>query len=39
METCPFCNLDKDNVVNTIIEETNNFFVTPSKGSLCTGYL
>lgn len=39
MKTCPFCNLDKDNVVNTIIEETNNFFVTPSKGSLCTGYL
>lgn len=36
---CPFCNLDKTDISNTIIEETNNFLITPSKGSLCNGYL
>lgn len=36
---CPFCNFDKTDIVNTIIEESTNFVVLPSKGSLCDGYL
>lgn len=36
---CPFCNLDKRDISNTIIEETSNFLITPSKGSFCNGYL
>ena len=39
MHTCPFCKFDDNDVSNTIIEETNNFFIIPSKGSLCEGYL
>ena len=36
---CPFCTLDKNDISNTIIEETKNFLIVPSKGSLCDGYL
>lgn len=39
MSNCPFCKLDKSNIVNTIIDESANFLVLPSKGSLCDGYL
>ena len=39
MEKCNFCNLNKDQLVNTIIEETNNFYITPALGSLVDGYL
>ena len=39
MNTCPFCKFDKTDISNTIIEETDNFFILPSKGSLCEGYL
>ena len=39
MYDCPFCKLDTNDISNTIIEETNNFFILPSKGSLCEGYL
>ena len=38
-ETCPFCNIDYEDVSNTIIEETDNFIIVPSKGSLVVGYL
>ena len=37
--SCPFCQLDSSDISNTIIEETKDFIVTPSKGSLCTGYI
>lgn len=36
---CPFCHLDFSVFSNTLIDETNNFLVIPSKGSLCDGYL
>lgn len=39
MKTCPFCNIDFNELCNTLIEETNNFFVIPTKGSLCEGYV
>lgn len=37
--TCPFCNIDCSNISNTIIDETANFIVVPSKGALVVGYL
>jgi len=36
---CPFCNMDYSNISNTIIDETENFIVVPSKGALVVGYL
>ena len=36
---CPFCNLDYLDIANTIIDQSENFLVLPSKGSLCNGYL
>ena len=39
MTNCPFCKLDKSNIVNTIIEESANFLILPTKGSLCDGYV
>ena len=36
---CPFCNINYNDISNTIIEQTDNFFILPSKGSLCEGYL
>ena len=36
---CVFCNIDNSKVENTIIDETDNFFVLPSIGSLIDGYL
>lgn len=36
---CPFCKFDNHDISNTIIEETDNFLIVPSKGSLCNGYL
>ena len=39
MDECVFCKLDRKDISNTIIEETNHFIVIPSKGSLCEGYL
>ena len=39
MSNCPFCKLDKSNIVNTIIEESANFLILPTKGSLCDGYV
>ena len=39
MNNCPFCKFDKNDISNTFIEETDNFFILPSKGSLCEGYL
>lgn len=36
---CPFCNIDYSDIANTIIEETYNFIISPTKGSLCDGYL
>ena len=36
---CIFCNIDTSKIENTIIEETNNFLILPSIGSLVDGYL
>lgn len=36
---CKFCNLDKNQVVNTIIEETKSFYITPAQRALVEGYL
>lgn len=36
---CKFCNLVPTETVNTILEETPNFIVTPSLGSLVDGYV
>lgn len=36
---CPFCNMDKTKTVNTILDETKNFYITPSLGSLTEGYI
>ena len=36
---CPFCNIDKTKLVNTILDETNYFYITPSLGSLIEGYI
>lgn len=37
--SCPFCNINFSDISNTIIEETKNFYILPSKGALCDGYL
>lgn len=39
MKKCVFCEIDEKKIENTIIEETNNFYVKPSLGSLVDGYL
>lgn len=39
MKKCVFCNIDNNKVENTIIEETNNFYVIPCVGALVEGYL
>lgn len=39
MTNCPFCNIDKNKIENTIIEETDNFYIIPTVGSLVDGYL
>lgn len=39
MIKCPFCNIDKAKIENTIIEETSNFFVIPAVGALVEGYI
>ena len=36
---CIFCNLDVGKTANTILEETKNFIVIPSVGSLTDGYI
>lgn len=36
---CNFCNLDTSKIYNTLLEETNNFFVIPTLGSLTEGYV
>ena len=39
IQKCPFCNIDKTELVNTILDETNYFYITPSLGSLIEGYI
>ena len=39
MDRCIFCNLDKTKIYNTILEETDNFIVVPTLGSLVDGYV
>ena len=39
MSQCNFCCIDKSKIYNTLIEETNNFIVIPSLGSLVDGYI
>ena len=36
---CIFCNIDNRKIENTIIEETDNFYILPTLGSLVDGYL
>lgn len=36
---CPFCNIDKTKIYNTVLEKTKNFIVTPTLGSLVDGYI
>lgn len=36
---CPFCNIDKNQIYNTILEETKNFIIMPTLGSLVEGYI
>lgn len=36
---CPFCDIDYTDISNTIIEETDNFLIVPTKGALVVGYL
>ena len=36
---CPFCDIDYSDISNTIIEETDDFIIVPSKGSVVVGYL
>lgn len=36
---CVFCNIDNSKIENTIIEETDNFYILPTLGSLVDGYL
>lgn len=36
---CPFCDIDYNDISNTIIEETDNFIIVPSKGAIVVGYL
>lgn len=39
MLKCPFCNIDKSKFENTILEETQSFYVIPALGSLVDGYV
>lgn len=39
MKGCPFCNLNTKNIENTILEETENFYIIPSLGALVDGYI
>lgn len=39
MEECIFCKLDENKIANTIIEETENFYIKPSLGALVEGYI
>ena len=34
-----FCDIDHSKIENTIIEETNNFYIVPTLGSLVDGYV
>ena len=36
---CIFCDIDHSKIENTIIEETENFIIMPSLGSLVDGYI
>ena len=39
MKECIFCNIDEDKIYNTILDETDNFVVVPTLGSLVEGYI
>lgn len=39
MRNCIFCNLDFNNIENTVIYETENFRVIPTIGALVDGYV
>lgn len=36
---CIFCNIDDKKIENTILDETDNFYVLPAVGSLVDGYV
>lgn len=36
---CIFCDIDQSKIENTIIEETNYFYILPTLGSLVDGYV
>lgn len=39
MKDCPFCNINKEKLENTILEETKHFYIMPSLDSLVDGYI
>lgn len=39
MLNCPFCNINKTKLENTIIDEAKYFYITPSLGSIVEGYI
>ena len=39
MVECKFCNLNKDQIVNTVLDETDNFIVIPALGDFVGGYV
>ncbi len=39
MNHCIFCDIDNNKVENTIIDETNKFYILPSIGALVDGYV
>lgn len=36
---CPFCNMDKTKLENTILDETQYFYIIPALGSIVEGYI
>lgn len=36
---CPFCDVDKTKLENTVLEETKYFYITPSLGAIVEGYI
>lgn len=36
---CIFCNLEKNKIENTILDEKNHFYILPTVGSLVDGYI
>lgn len=39
MQNCPFCNIDKTKIYNTVLDETKYFYVIPDRCSIVDGYI